>query len=45
MSNLLDLWPAIVAILFPIPLGVAAGFAVDAWLVLRQLRRGETVDR
>jgi hypothetical protein len=25
--------------------GVCAGIAVDAWLVLRALRRGETVNR
>jgi hypothetical protein len=45
VSNYLDLWPALLAIVLPIPTGVAAGFAVDAWLVLRALRRGETVDR
>lgn len=43
--NLLDLWPALVFVLLPIPLGVAAGFAVDAWLVLRDLRAGRSVDR
>jgi hypothetical protein len=43
--NLLDLWPAAVLILATPAVGVCAGFAVDAWLVLRDLRAGRTVDR
>jgi hypothetical protein len=43
--NLLDLWPALVLMALPIPTGVCAGFAIDAWLTLRDLRAGRTVDR
>lgn len=43
--NPLDLWPAVVFIVLPLPIGVCAGFAVDAWFVLRDLRAGRTVDR
>jgi hypothetical protein len=43
--NPLDLWPAVVLIALPLPIGVCAGYAVDAWLVLRDLRAGRTVNR
>jgi hypothetical protein len=43
--NPLDLWPAVVLTVLPLPIGVCAGFAVDAYLVLRDLRAGRTVDR
>jgi hypothetical protein len=32
-------------IVAPLPAGVAAGVAVDAWLCLRDLRAGRPVDR
>lgn len=39
-------WPWVVAflILAPIGAGIAAGIVVDAWLSLRDLRRGIDVD-
>jgi hypothetical protein len=36
--NLLGLWPALVLTVLPIPTGICAGLAVDAWLTLRTLR-------
>lgn len=43
--TLLDVLPAIALVVLPLPTGVAAGIAADAWLALRDLRAGRTVDR
>lgn len=43
--TVLDLLPAIVLVVLPLPTGLAAGIATDAWLALRDLRAGRTVDR
>lgn len=45
MVNPFDLWPALLLIAATPAAGAAAGYALDAWLVLRDLRAGRTVNR
>jgi hypothetical protein len=42
--RLLDLWPALILAVLPIPTGICGGFAADAWHVLRDLRAGRALD-
>jgi hypothetical protein len=41
----MDLWPAAVLTVLPLPLGVCLGFMADTWLRLREIRAAIRGDR